>query len=940
MRLKCMKQRRHNLARLFVRRRLESREQHKDDMGQTSSQPPNTGEGPNPSTDPSDKNVEAVAFRRLDRASHKDAQDTHIVVEPPPEVQDECSRNGKQVKHPKSIGTYFRDGRRKIDYVLVHEEVSLAPSRNRNHNTTIQSSLPLPFRPEEKSLQGGMRPTLLTSTTHQNTPKQNRKIDIRKTFIDKLKSQGIEIEEEFAEGKRANVRFIKLHAPFPLLAHWAEELGFRARILCQAKADEDNWSARLFKSLRLPNCFAQEIPGDPPKVCCTYPFRRSKIATLLGNLDSESYFTSTERSRIVNEILARTTYGDRRKGEVGIERLLKEGVYTASYPLHEGCFQRKVNGNEDQEKLNPRQILHGYWARWSKWSKYQPLDNVREYFGEKIAFYFAWLGFYTGWLIPPSIVGVLIFVYGLLTVDEDPASSQVCHSIGQYPMCPLCEESQGCHQWDLSDVCTYSKLSYLFDHPGTVAFAIFVSFWAVTFLEYWKRYSARLAHRWDVVDVEREEIRPRPEFALKAPSIATNPVTGIAEPAFPHSVRRKRIMAGVCFVFLMVCMVIIFIVAIIIYRIVVSIPLFQHETLKSQAQVIANLSGAVVNLVLIMALGRFYEKLAYKLTTWEMHRTQIEFEDNLTFKVFAFQFVNLYASIFYIAFFKGRFVGYPGNYLHIFGLRNEECSAGGCLVELSQQLFIIMVGKQVINNAQEILWPKAQAWWQNRKVEFTQDKGKSKRWEADYQLVENAGLFQEYLEMVMQFGFITIFVAAFPLAPLFALLNNVVEIRLDAQKFVCNTRRTVGHQAKNIGIWLRILEFLVHLAVISNAFLISFTSEFLPKILYQYEHSWSMDGYVNFTLAISPKGSMIEPCYYRSFRDEDGNLTAFYWKLLVVRLAFVVIFEHFVFGVCRLIDAVVPDVPKTLAIKMKRDRYLAKQILQDPEHHIRISECT
>lgn len=68
----------------------------------------------------------------------------------------------------------------------------------------------------------------------------------------------------------------------------------------------------------------------------------------------------------------------------------------------------------------------------------------------------------------------------------------------------------------------------------------------------------------------------------------------------------------------------------------------------------------------------------------------------------------------------------------------------------------------------------------------------------------------------MQFGFITIFVAAFPLAPLFALLNNIVEIRLDAQKFVCSTRRTVGHQAKNIGIWLKILKFLAHLAVISN----------------------------------------------------------------------------------------------------------------------------
>lgn len=54
----------------------------------------------------------------------------------------------------------------------------------------------------------------------------------------------------------------------------------------------------------------------------------------------------------------------------------------------------------------------------------------------------------------------------------------------------------------------------------------------------------------------------------------------------------------------------------------------------------------------------------------------------------------------------------------------------------------------------------------------------------------------------------------------------------------------------------------------------------------------------------------------------------------------VFLLQHFVFGVCRLIDALVPDIPKSLANKMKRDRYLAKQILQDPEHHIRIGECT
>ena len=53
----------------------------------------------------------------------------------------------------------------------------------------------------------------------------------------------------------------------------------------------------------------------------------------------------------------------------------------------------------------------------------------------------------------------------------------------------------------------------------------------------------------------------------------------------------------------------------------------------------------------------------------------------------------------------------------------------------------------------------------------------------------------------MQFGFITIFVAAFPLAPLFALLNNWVEIRLDASKLVMETRRPVAEKAEDIGIW-------------------------------------------------------------------------------------------------------------------------------------------
>lgn len=52
---------------------------------------------------------------------------------------------------------------------------------------------------------------------------------------------------------------------------------------------------------------------------------------------------------------------------------------------------------------------------------------------------------------------------------------------------------------------------------------------------------------------------------------------------------------------------------------------------------------------------------------------------------------------------------------------------------------------------------------------------------------------------VIQYGFVTIFVAAFPLAPLFALLNNVIEIRVDAYKFTTQWKRPLAERAQDIG---------------------------------------------------------------------------------------------------------------------------------------------
>ena len=74
----------------------------------------------------------------------------------------------------------------------------------------------------------------------------------------------------------------------------------------------------------------------------------------------------------------------------------------------------------------------------------------------------------------------------------------------------------------------------------------------------------------------------------------------------------------------------------------------------------------------------------------------------------------------------------------------------------------------------------------------------------------------EHFLAVIQYGFITLFVAAFPLAPLFALINNIIEIRLDAYKMVTTKRRQLALRAQDIGLWQAILRSITYLSFATN----------------------------------------------------------------------------------------------------------------------------
>ncbi|XP_053316080.1 anoctamin-7 [Spea bombifrons] len=683
------------------------------------------------------------------------------------------------------------------------------------------------------------------------------------------------------------------------------------------------------EEMKIRRLFYENVPRQPLETF-NCPFKSRKLKSFLGCENQDTFFSNTQRHQIVYQILANALYGSTHRGEVGVQRLLREDVFTAAYPLHDGeyTYAPEVPPNN----LLHRQILYKFWAHWTKWYKPQPLDHIRKYFGEKIALYFAWLGSYTSWLLPAAVVGTIVFMFGIYIVINDVPAMEVCESESLYTMCPVCKI---CPYWNLSSICGLYKAGILFDNLGTLLFSFFMSIWSVTFLEYWKRFSATLAYSWDCSEFSEIEEPARPEFTVLAPHTIQNPVTGSKEPYFPKAKRLRRIFTGSMIIIVMIAVVVMFLISVILYRLIIFLVVARSGMVYTSASLIASITSSVLNLIIILMLSKVYKSLAQFLTQWEMHRTQTAYEDAFTVKVFIFEFVNYYSTPIYIAFLKGRFVGYPGHDITIFHIRNEDCNPGGCLIELAQQMLIIMVGKQVLNNVKECVVPKLVLWW--RSIGFNPDKkheqDKESPWERDYRLVTYEGLFDEYLEMVIQFGFITIFVAACPLAPLFALFNNWIEIRLDAQKFACEYRRPVAERAQGIGMWMSILEAITCIAVIANAFLVAFTSDFLPRTYYKYKTEGHLTGYINFSLAEAPEIYVRNhsPCRYQALRDSKGNLTSDFWILLAIRLAFIIIFEHVVFFLGHLIDLLVPDVPESIEIKVKRERFLAKQALAENE---------
>ncbi|MBN3300735.1 ANO6 protein, partial [Amia calva] len=755
--------------------------------------------------------------------------------------------------------------------------------------------------------------------------------------------------------------FVKVHAPWDVLCTYAEVLHIKLPIEANDLASKESPF----------NCFTKCFyPSEelikPEAEYFTAPFEKDRIE-YFHVTDRDTFFTPSMRSRMVYYILSRAPYEVRGKiTKFGITKLLDGGVYKAAYPLHDCRFNVK---SEDKNCPNERYLLYKEWAHPLSFYKMQPLDLIRKYYGEKISIYFAWLGFYTKMLAFAAVVGLGCFIYGYQTQETSTWSQEVCDPNigGSIIMCPQCD--QECAYWRLNSTCESSKKLCIFDSFGTLVFAIFMAIWVTLFLEFWKRYQAQLEYEWDTVEFLEQEEQPRPEYEAKCVHDRVNPITKVTEKVpFTKCGKCLRMSCGIGTVLFWILLIIASVVGIIVYRLAVFFafsaklrkatkelePFREYVTPQNATTVTASL----ISFVIIMVLNIVYEKVAIWITDFELPRTQTEYENSLTMKMFLFQFVNYYSSCFYIAFFKGKIVGYPGDPVYWLGrYRNEECDPGGCLLELTTQLTIIMGGKAIWNNIQEVLLP----WVKNLIFRYCMSPRTQKavpRWEQDYELqpLGKLGLFYEYLEMVIQFGFVTLFVASFPLAPLLALLNNVFEIRVDAWKITTQFRRVVPEKAQDIGAWQPILQGIAILAVVTNAMIIAFTSDMIPRLVYYWSFSvypygehpdHTMMGYINNSLSVFRISDFsneslplqlnlgnITTCRYRDFRYPPGHpkqyeYSIYYWHVIAAKLAFIIVMEHIVYFTKFILSYIIPDVPIEVKEQIKREKYLTQKLLHE-----------
>ncbi|GCB61967.1 hypothetical protein scyTo_0004180 [Scyliorhinus torazame] len=451
------------------------------------------------------------------------------------------------------------------------------------------------------------------------------------------------------------------------------------------------------------------------------------------------------------------------------------------YPMH---------NREELEQLKEQWKKHIYLIS-------QPVQVLRNYFGESIALYFGFLGYFTWGLAFRTLLELIFYITNL-------------------------KDSGGC-----------------------VLCALYNIVWSTVFLEGWKRRSAELTFRWGTLRHMESFDRVRAGFEDKLGLSHTEDTRDFS--SYDQQRSFKIIMKSMPF--LIGCLLVTFLLIVIFLDADRSAKEndIKEESVRS---LLYTYVPVLIYCVIVELLNKVYLVLAKYLTEMENHRLASTHENYLLAKVLVFYLLNNFAIHYYFAF-----------YLRDMKQLADLLSAQLLVHQVMVQFFDTMLPYWKMQLKLNTMLPHA-------------DKVGAQRIEMEGSLTGSSeDLLEEYLELFIKFGYVTLFSSAYPLAGSFSFLNNLLGIKLESMRFSRVLQRQFPVLSPNIGAWQMAFEYLTSLAIITNCGLISLSPE---------------------------------------FRQLFASLPDLHYFLLAVAV------EHGFLGIQKLLRMAIPEVPSDIAIKLDR----------------------
>jgi len=507
----------------------------------------------------------------------------------------------------------------------------------------------------------------------------------------------------------------------PLMA--VEWLRLQGDKLAEATISEDPERGMLTQIENWEHLYVAYYKGTPQQI-----FKNREILWADDpRMGDWSMFRSTDKIKLIrSQIEAPDEAGG---ADIDMDGLVhcEDHPLFCHYPLHV----------KDREQ----QLYDKIWHSWFE----IPVDEIREYYGEYVAIYFAFLQYLNYALLFPTLIGTTIFVLQLIDNEIN-------------------------NKW-------------------SVFLGVSMVFWGQIVIEGWKYKEYQLQKRWGQNGFKKDPI-PRPEFEGEW---IYSPIDGRLVPYFDPLEAHQRLCISYSVVGFCIALLFANIVAIASLRIAIDKNVSEDSNWQPTA-------FGVFSAIQIIIFDTVYTIVALALNDWENHRTDLEYENNLILKNFIFRFINSYNALFYVAFAKFYVDSCEG--------RPED----GCFDELRISLATIFGTQIIVGNLTEVVVPYILS---GSSVVRDQSEVYDQFKRAEYD-----GTFEDFSEIILQFGYATIFIIAFPLASILALFSFLVEIQVDAFKFHKLVRRPQPQGTSSIFPWTLILSVMGWISTIANLVII------------------------------------------------------------------------------------------------------------------------